>query len=139
VSRTLAFTIPGRVSGKGRPKFARRGNFVTAYTPAATRSMEAIVKDFGAQAMAGTDLMTGALRLDIRAFLHHPESWSKKRKAASRFVTGKPDCDNVAKLIGDSLNGVVWKDDAQISVFLFVRQYVTDGPEQVKITIEELE
>lgn len=136
---TVAFTIPGRVSGKGRPKFARRGNFVTAYTPEKTRSMEALVRDFGAQAMHGTALMTGPLRLDIRAFLHHPESWSKKRKAATKFVTGKPDADNICKLLGDSLNGIVWKDDAQISILLFVRQYTTDGPEQVKITVEALE
>lgn len=136
---TLRFTIPGRVGGKGRPKFARRGNFVTAYTPEKTRTMESVVRDFASQAMRGKELIVGPVSLEISALLHPAESWSKKRKAAAKWVTGKPDVDNIAKLIGDSLNGIVWKDDAQIAQFTFARRYVQTGPEEIQITVISLE
>jgi len=136
---TLSFTIPGRVSGKGRPKFARRGNFVTAYTPEKTRTMESVVRDFASQAMRGKELIVGPVSLEICALLHPAESWSKKRKAAAKWVTGKPDCDNIVKLCGDSLNGIVWKDDSQISLLSFSRRYVQSGPEEVRITVTSLD
>lgn len=136
---TIAFTIPGRVSGKGRPKFARRGKFVTAYTPERTRTMEGIVRDFAAQAMRGKELMDGPVSLEISALMHPAESWSKKRKAAAKWVTGKPDVDNVGKLVGDSLNGIVWKDDSQIAQFSFSRRYILTGPEEVRITVTALD
>ena len=47
-----------------------------------------------------------------------PASWSarKTQKAlAGRIVpTGKPDWDNFAKLAGDALNKIVWRDDSLI-------------------------
>lgn len=135
---TLTFTIPGRIGGKGRPKFARRGNFVTAYTPEKTRNMEAVVKDFAAQAMRGRPLFDGPVSLTMSAFLHFPASWPKKRRAQTRWVTGKPDCDNILKLAGDSFNGIVWKDDAQVAAIQFSRRYRDDAPEEVIITIEAL-
>jgi hypothetical protein len=42
--RMIAFTIPGQPVAKGRPKFARRGAHVVAYTPAKTASYENLVK-----------------------------------------------------------------------------------------------
>jgi len=41
---TIAFVIPGTPVGKGRPKFARRGNFVSTYTPEKTASYENLVR-----------------------------------------------------------------------------------------------
>ena len=41
----LFFTVEGTPVGKGRPKFARRGNFVTAYTPTKTRTYESLIAE----------------------------------------------------------------------------------------------
>jgi Holliday junction resolvase RusA-like endonuclease len=30
------------------------------------------------------------------------------------YPTGKPDWDNIGKLVCDSLNGILWRDDAVI-------------------------
>jgi len=135
--KVISFIIPGQVSGKGRPKFARRGKFVTAYTPQKTRAMESVVKEYAALAMANKGLLDGPLSLKIEVFQHCPASWSKKRKAAACWVTGKPDADNIIKLIGDSLNGIVWTDDSQIAALGFSRVY-TSGPEQVWVTVKGL-
>jgi len=132
---SVAFTIPGRISGKGRPKFARRGNFVTAFTPKKTANMEAVVRQFGAEAMRGMPPLEGPLVLEIAVSINTPRSWSKKKKAAARYVTGKPDADNVVKLIGDSLNGIVWADDSQISDLTFRRRYDDTQPEHVEVKV----
>ena len=52
-----------------------------------------------------------------------PKSWSKKKKANPPPHTSTPDLDNLTKAIGDALNGVLWKDDAQINVINSKKQY----------------
>jgi len=46
----------------------------------------------------------------------------------------KPDCDNIAKIICDALNGIVYHDDSQV-VDLEIRKYYSDEP-KVKIRME---
>lgn len=134
----ITFTVPGRVGGKGRPKFSRAGSFVRVYTPAKTRSDEANVKSYAMAAMQGRKPLEGPLWLDIRVQLVPPPSWSRRKRAEAFFVTGKPDLDNVLKLIGDALNGVCWVDDAQISVVQFARTYDLDQVEHVSVRFGEL-
>ena len=40
----MRFTVLGEPKGKGRPRFARIGNGVRAYTPKETENYEAYVK-----------------------------------------------------------------------------------------------
>ena len=46
-----------------------------------------------------------------------PPSWTRKRRddalAGVIRPTGKPDYDNIGKVV-DALNGIVWVDDSQI-------------------------
>lgn len=42
--------------------------------------------------------------------------------------TKKPDCDNVAKMICDALNGLAYKDDAQIVNLNVLKAYTSDVP-----------
>lgn len=133
----IRFTIPGRVAGKGRARFARVGKFVRTFTPEKTANAEAMVRSFGEDAMTGRPLMEGPIHMAIIVSLERPASWSKKKVAASTYPTGKPDLDNVAKLIGDALNGVVWKDDSQIASLQIARQFVTDG-ECVQVLIRPM-
>ena len=131
----VMFTIPGRIKGKGRPKFARRGTFVHAYTPSETMTSEAVVRSFGQEAMYGRAPFEGPLILDVTVTINRPDSWSKKKKAQAFYVTGKPDVDNVCKLIGDALNGITWKDDSQICDLHFRRRYRDGCGETVEIRI----
>lgn len=132
---SVSFTIPGRVKGKGRPKFARRGNFVHAYTPADTANCEAMVRSLASLAMGGKKPFAGPLLLDITVTLNTPASWSKKAKASAFYATGKPDVDNQIKLIADAMNGVVYQDDKQISDVMFRRRYNDHAGESVEVKI----
>ena len=49
----------------------------------------------------------------------------------------KPDTDNIAKSILDSLNGIAYKDDKQV-VELIVYKFYNDVP-YVNVTIEEID
>ena len=50
--------------------------------------------------------------------------------------TKKPDWDNVGKVICDSLNGIAYRDDAQV-VDSMVRKFYSEDP-KVVVTIEEI-
>lgn len=125
----IVVTIPGELRGKGRPRFARRGRFVQTYTDDATQNAEAWVRSCGAKAMAGA-LLDGPLSITLDIGVPVPASWSAKKRAAAlagaTFPTGKPDLDNQLKLVGDALNGVVWRDDKQIVRAVVTRRYVAD-------------
>lgn len=132
--REIRFVIPGRVGGKGRPRATIRGGHAAVYTPAKTVSMELMVRGFGAAAMAGNRLFEGPLHLSVVIGLQKPSSWSKRKRAETTVPTGKPDLDNVVKLIGDSLNGIIWQDDSQIASLHISRRFVEAG-EQVEVHV----
>lgn len=114
----ISFTIPGQPVPKGRPKFARRGSFVQAYTPEKTASYENLVKLHAAQAMQGAAPMVGPLALDLMLFVAIPKATTKRDRArisvGAFHPTKKPDLDNVLKAITDAMSGIVYEDDAQI-------------------------
>jgi Holliday junction resolvase RusA-like endonuclease len=133
------FTIPGQPVPKGRPKFARRGAHVVAYTPAKTASYENLVKLAAAEAMCGMRPTARPVALSVTLNLQVPASWSKKRHAAavagSICATKKPDADNVLKGIKDGCNGIVWADDAQVVRIMIEKRY-SETPSAVVHVVE---
>ena len=121
----IRFSIPGTPVGKGRPRFARRGAFVSTYTDSKTASYENLVKVKAEEAMQGRSVIDGAVAVSIWLWVTPPASWSQKkqRQALSHEIlpTSKPDVDNVIKGIFDAMNEIVWKDDKQ-AVDLTVRK-----------------
>ena len=136
----VEFVIPGRLRGKKRAgRHYVGGNVVQSFNPPETRSAEGVVRWYAAQATRGqVPVMTGPVRVSIYAWHIPPKSWSAKKRHQTIYVTGKPDVDNQQKLIFDALNGVVWRDDAQIADVHFVRKYTETEQERVEILIEEL-
>ena len=114
----IVIALPGLPRGKGRPRFTVRGGHAVAYTDAKTASFEGALRQAGALAMAGRDPIDGPVLLRMTAVFPIPGSWSKtkRQQAASGVVrpTGRPDIDNIIKVV-DGLNGIVWRDDAQIT------------------------
>lgn len=114
----VAFTVPGKPVGKGRPRAARRGQHIQLYTPEKTVSYESTVALVAMQAMAGQPLIIGPVEVVMRMVLPIPASWSNRKKdhAVDGIVmpTTRPDMDNVVKGIFDAINGVVWNDDTQV-------------------------
>jgi Holliday junction resolvase RusA-like endonuclease len=129
---SVTITIPGAPKGKGRPRATRRG---VMYTPAETRSREGVVAALAMQAMNGRHAFCGPVAMDVRVVCPIPKSWPKKRQAAAlvgaELPTGKPDLDNVLKLVLDGLNGIAFADDAQVVAFGELRKVY--GPQPVTV------
>jgi Holliday junction resolvase RusA-like endonuclease len=123
------FTVDGVPVGKGRPKFARRGNFVSAYTPKKTVDYESTVKAAGQAAMGSQEPLETPVSLYLYVRVPIPASYSKKLTTACldglEKPTKKPDADNVLKAISDALNGVCYKDDSQIVNIHLTKVYAT--------------
>lgn len=123
----VEFIVPGQPVPKARPKFARRGKGVVAYTPAKTACYEALVQRSAVVAMAGRAPTARPVKLVVCLSLQIPASWSKKRQALAAAgtirATKKPDADNVLKGLKDGCNGIVWKDDAQVVAIELSKAY----------------
>lgn len=114
----IAFTVPGPVRGKGRPRATARGGFTRMYTDAKTKAYESMVEFYARQAMGSRKPIEGPIALEIKCRMAVPPSYSKKRRTAilngSDPYYGPFDADNYAKSAGDGMNGVCFLDDRQI-------------------------
>jgi Holliday junction resolvase RusA-like endonuclease len=137
----VSFIVPGRVGGKQRVGRDFRKGLHHTFNPRKTESQEGVIRHYGHQAMvqARQPLLRGALRLHVEVWRNYPKSWSAKKCSVHTYVTGKPDWDNTAKLIGDALNGICYSDDSQIADGRLVRRYRLDDTECIHITLEELD
>jgi len=134
----ISFVVPGAPVGKGRPRFAKRGNFVSTYTPEKTASYENLVKVLAMQEMGSNQPISSPVNVFIDIAICPPASWSKKKRAQALneeiHPTGKPDIDNVAKGILDAMNGVVYLDDKQV-ISLTIRKFY-DESDQALVTVD---
>lgn len=133
----VAFVIPGTPVGKGRPKFARRGNFVTTYTPEKTASYENLVKVKAQEAMSGRPMIEGPVAVQIALHVTPPASWSQKKQRAALegavFPTSKPDADNCIKGIFDAMNEIVFRDDKQVVDLVVSKRYAATAMAKVEV------
>ena len=134
----VSFTIPGQLSGKGRPRFARIGNFVQTYTPKKTRVEEERIKAVARLAMRSIPTLDGPLALHITVYRETPKSWSKKKRAEAIYPVSRPDLDNIIKEISDSCNDLIWFDDTQIVDIVASQRYTLDEA-RIDVTVTRIE
>lgn len=139
MSYEVNFTIPGKAQAKQRPKFNRFSG--RAYTPKQTVEYENWVKTCYFEKYRGQKPLEKPLKVKIIAYYEVPKSASKKKKLQMLhneiFPTIKPDTDNIAKSILDSLNGIAYLDDKQAVKLEVEKYYATSA--NVAVMIEELE
>ena len=135
----IEFTIPGPPQGKARPKVVRikTGASVT-YTPDKTVRYEELTRLRYQAAARGFKFSDDAqVAVQITARYPIPKSKSKKAKAAMRAgqikPTKKPDCDNIIKIICDALNGVAYRDDAQVILTQAAKEYSDEPRTDVRL------
>jgi len=133
----LTYMVEGNPIGKGRPKFARRGNFVSAYTPTKTRDYESVIKEAAQKAMGSNELLETPVTVAIYITVPIPQSYSKKRTEAClkdiERPIKKPDIDNIAKCFLDAMNDIVYKDDTQVLTLHVTKVYGTVGMVEVMV------
>ena len=127
----ITFTVPGRPKPKQSFKMGRHGG----YTPKGTTDYRDLVRG----CIGPIDrVLEGPVSVCIFANFAIPKGTSK----ANRIAMGgtgygkRPDCDNIAKSICDAMNGIVYKDDSQITKLLIHKRYVV-GDAFCTVTVGE--
>jgi len=135
----ITFTVPGAPRGKGRPRISTAGGFARAYTPEQTANYENLVK-LAYREKYHESFEQSAVGMRISAYYAIATSASKKKRLAmldgTIFPKGKPDADNVAKIVCDALNGIAYHDDTQV-IYLEVSKRYAEIP-RVEIEIWEI-
>jgi Holliday junction resolvase RusA-like endonuclease len=122
----LSITIPGTPLAKKRPRFARRGKFVTTYNSQETEEGKFIMVMMSQ--LHGHQPIPSGTPIHVEVFfgMPFPASMSQKKRIGAEH-TKKPDVDNMLKFLKDCCNGVVWHDDSQVVSVLASKAY-SDKP-----------
>lgn len=135
---TIKFIVSGKPQGKARPRFRKIGNYVSTYNPKQTTEYEKLVKSSAIEQCKDklNKQYTGLVKMSIKAYFKPNKSISKKQYdlLIGKEHLKKPDSDNIAKIICDSLNGVAYKDDSQVA-YLEIEKYYAEE-ERVEVIIE---
>lgn len=137
----VAFVIPYEPMGKERPRAYSCHGHTQVYTPYKTREYEQMIRDIYALQVGHKRFPDDAeILLEIIACFSIPKNVNKEKRRL--MISGdirpkkKPDYDNIAKIITDALNGVAYKDDAQIVSAEIHKRYSTKSC--VYVTMESI-
>lgn len=139
----VRFIYNGKPIGKERPRTVRKNGKVWSYTPKKTAEYESKIRASFLESPDFYELpfnpreFAGKLIVNINAYFLIPKSYSDSKKFLlnNQAYTKKPDCDNLAKAILDSLNGVAFKDDSQVYQLNITKRY---NEEQEGLEVELL-
>ena len=127
--KTTIFVEP---TAKARPRSTIIAGRVRTYTPKKTRNAEAMIG-----AMVRTQVMElGSfeegvpLRLEATFYRERPKHLPKR----VTMPVSRPDYDNYAKLLTDSLEKYIYKNDSQICTAVIRKRF--GSPPRIELTIE---
>ena len=129
--------VEGKIKGKARPRFNTKTG--RAFTPGDTITYENWIKCCY-QEQDGK-FIDGPVKARIEVYYKIPKSYTKKRVQAIRdgveMPLKKPDSDNIAKIVLDSLNKIAFDDDAQVVELTVVKKW-TEEQERIEFELEEV-
>jgi len=136
---TLTFQVTGEPKGQPRPRaFARKMGAIhvarfydSDVADEWKRAVFVVVLD--AANLGKWEMTTGPIIVQLRFAMPRPKSHhgaNGLKPSAPKFHVGKPDVDNLAKLILDQItrSGRIWRDDSQV-VSLDVEKVWSAGDE----------
>jgi Holliday junction resolvase RusA-like endonuclease len=132
IAMIYEIVIPGEPIAKKRPKFARRGAFVTVYD---TQKKESEAIQVYLRSQWHHRPLETPLEIEIVFYMPIPASWSKKRKEAAlkEKHVSKIDVDNAIKKYFDDMNEIVYADDRQIYKVTAEKKYDLNPRTEIKI------
>jgi len=123
----ITLHVPGPPQGLKRHRTYRVGTSLRQVDPSKADKQDFLAKVIQHRPESP---IQGPVSLHIISVFSRPKSHygtgrnSKKLKAsAPLYHTSKPDADNLAKFVCDALNGIYWRDDAQISIVWVEKRY----------------
>ena len=140
----ITLIIPGKPIAKKRPRFVTRDRRGLPLPNVKTINIQETEEGkflFHVYKQWKKPPIEGAIILSVKFLMPIPASESKKN---IKFMTTgeikhikKPDLDNLLKFTKDCLNGVVWKDDAQVFSIIAEKRYDPNPKTIISIFSEE--
>lgn len=130
----LVFEVPGKVRGKGRPRFMRNGH---TYTDKNTTVYEKLIQT--SYLKHTSYISQKSVRISMYVCFAPNKSDTKKNRLIklknSLWPSKKPDVDNVIKVVLDALNKVAYSDDIQVNEIHVIRHWCEE--EKLVICLSE--
>lgn len=139
----VELTILGEPMGKQRPYATAINGYTRTFTPRETLNYESrVINTYKEKYQEMVFNRNDQLIVVIYAYYQIPKSRYKYHKKTNTTdldklgvemlsnkikPTKKPDCDNIAKICLDALNGIAYPDDSQV-VELLVKKYYSETP-----------
>jgi Holliday junction resolvase RusA-like endonuclease len=123
------FVYRGTVRGQGRPRFGNGRTYEAAEDRAYKKAIAAAYKE-----QCGEWFGDAELRVSIH--VSRPLPKSRPKRIEWEPDTCKPDADNIAKAVLDSLNGIAFEDDRQASEVSTVKHPRRRGLETDLLIVE---
>lgn len=127
---TLEVFVPGEPKGQPRPRaFALHGK-ARVYTPGSAEAWKSQIahacREWRDAGIAGP--VSVSLTFEFARPKSHYTSAGELRGSAPAWHVSKPDTDNLAKAVLDTLTTIgVWHDDAQVIELLLAKRYAPHG------------
>ena len=129
--------VEGTIRGKQRPRFNTKTG--RAFTSNQTINYENWIKQCYIE--QSNKLLQGTIRARIEIYYSVPKSYSKRKieaiKGGTDYPMKKPDCDNVAKIVLDSLNKIAYDDDKQVVELTVLKRWTFEN-ERIEFEMEEI-
>lgn len=137
------FVVAGTPVAKGRPRFARMGSFIRAYTPKKTRMAEESIAEQIKRVYGHSGPLSGPVAVSMKFLFPLPKAMRTKKKLAEfnkcpATHLSKPDLDNLAKSYSDAMNGIVWTDDKIIVQLCLSKEYTTEEEGYAVIEVKDI-
>lgn len=139
MSEQVMFFVPGVAkSERKRQRFIPgKGNMGHRTDEPDRADFKSRVAAFAAKAFS--EPLQGPVGLSLQVFRPQPNSYPKKPTRGNPWPWAdvkKPDADNFAKIIQDALNGIAFRDDAQIIDLRVTKSFGNHG---VRVTVWQIE
>ena len=130
----IHFTLDIEPKPKARPRVTKAGR---AYTPKVTREFEKAIKTLSRVHIL--EPLKGAVALKV-LFVHPRLKSEAKKRPERKYKTTRPDLSNLIKSLEDGLEGVAFKDDAQIVRIEAekIHAALNEGA-HIEVTLQEIE
>ena len=129
--------VEGTIRGKQRPRFNTKTG--RAFTSNQTINYENWIKQCYIE--QSNKLLQGPIRARIEIYYSVSKSYSKRKIEAIKdgidYPMKKPDADNIAKIVLDSLNKIAYEDDKQVVELTVIKRWTFDN-ERIEFEVEEI-
>lgn len=136
---TVSFFVPGDPMTKGDHTAQTVGvrTFIREKNAGRKQNWRAHAADLARAARGAAPIFDEAIRVSMLVMRVRPKGHfgvKGLKASAPSYPTSKPDLDKLQRSLGDALNGVLWRDDAQISSWNVARRWA--GEAGILVTVE---